>query len=736
MSVLRDRVAIIAATAILVIGIPVITSFAVTDFQAAVAGTAALMLGLLGTGIWLVRKGWSVQGRLLIVVSVAAALLGRAAVFGGVNSVPFVGWVVVIMLSAILIGGRTAWLTALLGIAAGGLLYNLEVGGQLPETLRSNTPLTALRIASALFLITALLTSTLSRRIEEALARVASSDEERITLLNRFRLAARGARFGIWDLDLESNQIWLGPGLLELLGRPRDPVTLAGKDFQALIHPEDRLGTGLYRTAHRNGQAEEDVSDFRIRHEDGHWIWVQSRGRVVPPIKGDPLRMVGSLTDIEETKALEQELSRRAHHDALTGLPNRQFFLDQLEEAIASNPAGGAASFVVLFIDLDRFKLVNDSLGHSAGDRLLTALSERLASRVPLGGTLARLGGDEFTVLLRGMSSLAPAREVAESIAEELGHPFFLDGREVFLRASIGVVLGDSRYSEPSDLLRDADLAMYSVKGQATVSVGVFDTSMRYDAGSLLELDRQLREAVDQRAFVPWYQPIVDLQTGDLLGVEALARWKQDGGGVLGPASFMHRAEETGWVLDVDRQVIEQAIEDFAGLDPLVLSVNLSARQLHELGRTDWLFEAMERWDFPASRLQAEVTETTLLTDLPEARRSLARLKGEGIRVALDDFGTGYSSLTYVHALGPQVLKIDITFVQELGPEGPGPICEAIVSVADKLRLGTSAEGIETEAQRQALLNLGCRHGQGYLFSKPLPLSELLEGTWTFAAGY
>lgn len=736
LTALRDRIGTIAARAVLVIGVPVVASFAISDFQPALAAGGALLFSLLGVGLRLIRKGRGLEGRVLILCTIAITLLGRAAVFGGVNSVPFTGWVIVVMLSAVLIGARAAWTAAIVGIACGGLLFTFEARGFLPEALRANTPLTALRISAALFLIVALLTATLSRRIEQSLERVASADKERIDLLNRYRQAARGGQFGIWELDLTTDQVWLGPGLLEMLGQPTEPVTLTLEAFTELLHPEDRDEAAEQRAEHLSGRATEAVSDLRVLHEDNRWIWVQSRGRLVPSRGESGPRMVGSLIDIEKTKTLERELTRQAFHDPLTNLPNRQSFLDELKVALEQAARQGVAEFAVLFIDLDRFKTVNDSLGHSAGDQLLIALAGRITVAVQATGTVARLGGDEFTVLLRGVRELEEAKRVADRLAASLAHPFSLQGREIFLRASIGVLMGSLDHSNPPDLLRDADLAMYSVKGQPSVAVGVFEPSMREDVQALMDLDGALREGVDQRAFVPWYQPIVDLETGNLAGVEALARWIQKDGSVVGPGAFIGRAEETGWVLELDRQVIERAVEDMTTLDTLVLSVNLSARQLHETGSADWLFAVLKRFKFPAHRLQVEVTETMLLTDLRQAKQTLARLRDAGIRVALDDFGTGYSSLTYVHALDPQILKIDISFVQEMGDAGPGPICEAIVSVADKLGLGTSAEGIETQAQSRALVVLGCRYGQGYLFGRPVPFAELSRVDWDITEGY
>ena len=724
---LRDRVATMAAGAILLIGIPVLISFALTDLQPILLGLAFGMFASLGAAIQLIRAGRGVVGRYLLLGVVATTLLGRATFFGGVDSVPFVGWVVVVLLSAVLIGPRAGWIAAAFGILAGGVLFGLESSGLLPDALRPNTPLTALRIGSALFLIVGLLAWALTTRIEEGLHRFADVEADRGRLIERYELAGRGAQFGIWDYDPASDTVWLGPGIQALLAEPVGVMSISGDTFRERIHPDDReAATGRPRH-HLTEHLTDFSTDYRIRKADGQWLWVQSRGCAIPGPGGAGTRMVGSLIDVSSGKRMEGELRHRAFHDPLTGLPNRELFLDRVGQALADSRRADVADFAVVFLDIDRFKLVNDSLGHASGDALLLMLAQRLSATVREPDTVACMGGDEFTLLLRGVADMDASRIVADRVGYALELPFVVAGREVAMRASIGILMGSLEYTDPEDLLRDAHLAMYAAKAEPSVTVGVFEPELRTRARSLLELDTTIRGGLERREFVPWYQPIVDLRTGAMVGVEALARWPQPDGSVRSPAWFIARAEETGLVAELDRQIVERAVLDLAPYDGLILSVNLSARQFRDRSITEWLLTTLERAGMPPERLQVEVTETVLLSDRPGTRQTFTRLTELGMRVALDDFGTGYSSLSYLHRLDLQVLKIDISFVQELGPFGPGPICEAILSVADKLGLGTSAEGIETEAQREALIALGCTHGQGYLFSKPLPLAALFD---------
>jgi len=712
-----------AATGVLAVGIPLLIVSALSAPNPIRLGLALTLLACAGAAIVLIRFGRGSAGRILLLGGSAATLLVHAAGVGQVDSTPFGGWAVVVLLSAVLVSPRAGWLAAAIGIVGGGFLYGFGPPGFLTEALGPATPGTAWSIGSTLFLIVALLAWVLTTRIEEGLHRFVDAESARELLVERYQLAGRGAQFGIWDYDRESNVVWLDPGIQDLLGEPSGVVSMPAEAFRERIHPDDQGTGGSLLIEHET----EFSTEYRIRHANGEWFWVQSRGCAIRGPSGHATRIVGSLIDIATTKRMERELNHRSFHDPLTGLPNRELFLDRVGQAIAAARRAEFADFAIVFLDVDRFKLINDSLGHASGDMLLVQLGQRLASTLREPDTVACLGGDEFTLLLQGVSGLDATRIVADRIEAAVDRPFLLDGREVALRASLGVLMGTLDYEAPEDMLRDAHLAMYAAKSEPDQRIGLFEPGLRTRASSLLEIDTALRRGIEQREFVPWYQPIVDLRTGQMVGLEALARWPQPDGTVRTPGWFIGRAEETGLVAELDRQIIEQAVEDLAQHPSLVLSVNLSARQFRDRTVAEWLVNTLHRSRLPPERLQVEVTETVLLADLPGARQTFSRLRELGMRIALDDFGTGYSSLSYLHRLDLQVLKIDISFVQELGARGPGPICEAILSVAEKLRLSTSAEGIETEEQRQALIALGCPCGQGFLFSKPKPYGELFQ---------
>ncbi len=453
---------------------------------------------------------------------------------------------------------------------------------------------------------------------------------------------------------------------------------------------------------------------------------MRSHGRAVPDADGEVMRVVGSLVDIDAQMQLRSELERRASHDPLTGLANRELFLAEVERALVHSARSGEARYAIVFIDLDRFKMVNDSLGHAAGDRLLVALAGRITAAVREGDLVARIGGDEFTLLLHDVDDLAHARRVVARLEDAMALPLDLGGHEIHVTASIGIVMGTRDAHDPLALLRDADLAMFSVKRIPGVTVGVFDVEMRTPVKELLTLDNELARALARGDIQPWYQPIVDLRTGEPVGFEALARWVDPNGKVRRPDEFIPRAEVTGAIGPLDRAIFREAAARISALpDPVFLSVNLSARHFHREGLAEWLTQEAAAADLSLRRVQIEITEAVLLVDLPEVHQKLSDLRSAGAMIALDDFGKGYSALSYLDHFSLDVLKLDISFVQERGEQGPGPICAAIQTMATALGIRTLAEGVETEAQRQALIDLGCTLGQGYLFGAPAPQPEL-----------
>jgi len=726
---LRDRVGRVTALAVLTIGTPLASSLLIQHFSIELLLLTVPVFVSMVIALVLFARRAGRAARLIVLGTLVLALTARSIALGGVTSVPFTGWVIVVLLSAVLLGTRSAWLSAATGIVLGLTLLALELGGQLPTLGGAQSAAASLPISIALFLVVALLASSLVDAMQQALARFTPADRARLSLLSRYSQAAEGALFGIWEWDLTTNSVWSGPGTQGLLGEEREVAILEQWQWFDLIHPEDHAAAEDFYARLQRPPARDGRVDLRIRHTSRGWVWMRCQGTVVIGDAGRPTSLVGSLRDVTERKQLEHTLEHRATHDFLTGLPNRKHFLDKLESQLPDRPGGKHRDLAVLFVDLDGFKLINDSLGHTAGDELLIELAKRLREVISAPDIVARLGGDEFVLLLHDVKHVQHARGVVELIEKSLADPIQLAGRDVHLRTSIGILMCTSEYTSAEDVLRDADLAMYSVKGRPSQAVGVFEPTMRDQIRQTLDLDQDLALALDKRQIVPWYQPIVDLRTGELQGFEALARWIKPYGEILMPAEFIHRAEATGLVTRLDRAVLAQAAHMIGSWNrsgaQLFLSANLSARQFTDPDLVGWVEAMLANSDLVPGQLQLEITEAALLAKDAVVNQTLGGLQALGVKIALDDFGTGYSSLSYLSAFEIHVLKIDHSFVQERGELGPGPICQAIQSVADSLGIDTVAEGVENEAQREALLGLGCTKGQGFLFGAAMPPEQV-----------
>lgn len=429
------------------------------------------------------------------------------------------------------------------------------------------------------------------------------------------------------------------------------------------------------------------------------------------------------LAQISERLRAEQQLTHQALHDSLTGLPNRAQLLDRLNGAIERVKSERGGLFAVLFLDLDRFKLVNDSVGHAAGDELLIEAGRRIVSAVRADDTVARLGGDEFAILVEAVDSLHAVEELAQRILAELGEPCWIAGREVFPSASIGIAAWHPRYRSGAEMLRDADAAMYRAKSTGRDRCAVFDEAMREEAMRILDLEADLRRAINGDGFVAFYQPIVRLDDRKVIGHEALLRWRHERRGLLLPAEFIGLGEDSGLIEEVDWLLYAQAIEHLArNEDGGYISVNVSPRHFLANDFADRLLRMIDRAGADPHRLRIEITEVALLDDVPRALRMLRTLRSHGVLAQLDDFGTGFSALSYLHRFPIECLKIDQSFVAgligETQPESVA-VVRAIQALAGTLGIHTIGEGVETEAQRIALRELGCTYGQGFLFGQP-----------------
>jgi diguanylate cyclase (GGDEF)-like protein/PAS domain S-box-containing protein len=564
----------------------------------------------------------------------------------------------------------------------------------------------------------------LERSIRYAISHHRALTELRVSR-ERFALAVEGAHDGIWDWDVVTNDIHLGRRWKEILGHADGELESTHQAWMDRIHPEDVDGVRAMVQAHLAGQSEHFETEHRMRHADGDYRWVLNRGVAVRDREGNPLRMAGSMSDITDRKMAEERLRHDALHDSLTGLPNRTLFVDRLRVALARALRSGS-SHAVLFVDIDRFKLINDSFSHAVGDELLIAAARRLDADLRPGDTVARLGGDEFTILLEGIDSPEAAIHVAERIDASLKEPILVSGQELSITVSTGIAISN-RNSDAAELMRNADIAMYAAKIDAEQAIAVFDVSMHSRVVERLQVETELRRILEERRLGIAYQPIIDLAKRRIYGFEALARWPE-GGEFVSPAQFIPVAEDTGLIRSLGMTVLDGACAQLAawrrdGLvgDDVTMSVNVSGRQLADPDFPDVIRESLGHHGLPGDTLRIEMTESTVIDAPDQMRDALARIAEFGVKAQLDDFGTGYSSLTFLHHFSGDAIKIDRSFVMSMHTDAANEeIIRAIIDLAHNLGLRVIAEGVELEEQLAILDSVGCEYAQGYLFAKPL----------------
>ena len=554
----------------------------------------------------------------------------------------------------------------------------------------------------------------------------------------RYALAARGANDGLWDWEVQSRTAYYSNRWKSILGYEEAEVDGTIDWWFEHIHPEDRDRVQAELELHLEARSEQFESEHRIVGGDGAYRWVLVRGLAVRDAEGQPYRMAGSLTDISARKRVEETLARDALYDPLTGLPNRGFLSSLLERAARRVRRRKDYQFAVLFLDVDRFKVVNDSLGHETGDQLLTGIAQRLERCLRPGDVVARLAGDEFCILVDGIGDLGDAIRVAERVHQELKAPFVLNGHRVFATVSIGIATSESGEGA-EHLLRDADTAMYRAKSRGRARFEVFDREMHARAMRLLEMETDLRTALEEGQFRLAYLPVVSLDSRQITGFEALARWEHPVRGLVSPAEFVPIAEETGVIIPFGQWVLHEAcaqmgrwMAQFPERTGLTISVNMSARQLQQADLVDDIQQVLAETGIAPQQLKLEVTETVLMNDPDFSTGVVQRLNDLGVQVQIDDFGTGYSSLSYLSRLRIDTLKIDRSFISSIGEQGQrAVIVEAIIRLARDLGIHVIAEGVETAKQLESLRSLACEHGQGFLFSRPVngdAAGDLLKG--------
>ena len=534
--------------------------------------------------------------------------------------------------------------------------------------------------------------------------------------------------------DLEGKVLYWNSAAEELYGWSSEEAL--GRRLRDLTLSEELLDQAEVVVSHlRAGRTWS--GETLLRRKDGSFVPVLGTATPFFDDRGHPAGMIGVSTDISERKALEAELERRASHDLLTGLYNRRVFVDRLGQALLrTTRRKNSLKVGVLFMDLDRFKTINDYLGHEAGDRLLVTVAERFKQRLRPDDVLARFGGDEFAVLLENVENPSEVIRVAQRIGEALQEPLTVDDHQVSVSTSVGIALGTAHANDdPEGMLREADVAMYRAKEQGPGHYAVFDPAMQTRAQERIELEAELRRALEQGEFVLFYQPEVSLHNGSMVGFEALLRWQHPERGLLKPSAFVPLAEETDLITPIGTWVLEEACrqakrweEEHLPAPPATMEVNLSARQLARRGLAQTVEEALRRANLAAHALALDITETVLIGASEHNAQALEALKKMGIRLYLDDFGTGYSSLSYLKRLPVDRVKVDRTFVKGLGGNATDTaLVRMIIDLCHTLGIEVLAEGVETSDQAALLKDMGCDLGQGYYFARPLRSEELAE---------
>lgn len=569
------------------------------------------------------------------------------------------------------------------------------------------------------------------RRSEQALR--ASED--------RYALVAAAANDGLWDWDLQKDTIYFSPRWKSMFGYEDNEIGSTSNDWFNHLEPEDLTALKAALKSHLEKEIDNLHCEYRIRHKDGKPRWMLCRGLAVRDEAGKPVRIAGSQTDITDRKLAEEQLRKDALHDALTGLANRAMLAHSLERCMARAKRTGS-TFAVFFFDLDRFKLINDSLGHLVGDQLLIAIAKRLSTCVRELDTVARiqneqvvrLGGDEFVVLLENVSKPEDAVRVAERIMAALAEPFILNEHTVFASGSIGIALSSPSYNCFQDILRDADTALYQAKSAGRGGYAIFDAAMHQNAVARLLTENELRGVLERGELLLEYQPILSVRDGNVIELEALMRWRHPQRGIVPPGEFIEVAEETGliipfgnWVLREACTQLSQLQREYPAASALSIAVNVSSKQFGSASFVEEIDKVLRETGIQSSRLHLEITESGAMVSNEAISKMVERLVELNLQLHLDDFGTGYSSLSHLHRIPVNTLKIDRSFIAGMGTD---PACrsivQAIVTLAHSLKMKAIAEGVETPQQLAFLRSINCDFAQGYLFSRPLAADRIV----------
>ena len=556
-------------------------------------------------------------------------------------------------------------------------------------------------------------------------------------LKERMELALHGSNDGLWDWDIVTNEVYFSPRWKEILGYSDDELPSEFSSWESRVHPDDMEPTMAGLQENMEGKTEYYEGVHRMKHKDGHWVWILERGKTTFDENGKPIRMNGTHTDITAQKKLEDELkeqkdvlAHQAHHDALTGLPNRILFNDRLEQAIEKAKRYNT-KMALLFIDLDHFKEINDSLGHETGDKILKAVTQRLEGTIRDKDTLARLGGDEFTIIMEDLINAQDASLFARKILKVLAKSINVEENILYVSSSIGISLYPDDGDSSANLLKYADSAMYKAKAEGRNNFQFYSAEMTEIAFERVIMETSIREALEHDGFIVYYQPQVNGIDNQIVGMEALVRWKHNNMGLISPDKFITIAESTGLIVEIDRFVMKTAMEQFAkwyaeGLNPGVLAMNLSTKQLQRKDFISVFKDLIKETGCKPEWLELEVTEGQIMSNPEEFIKVLNQISGIGVALAIDDFGAGYSSFSYLKKLPINKLKIDQSFVRDLpNDKENAAIARAVIALVKSLNLRVIAESIETKEQKDFMVENGCDNIQGYFYAKPMPANEL-----------
>jgi len=547
----------------------------------------------------------------------------------------------------------------------------------------------------------------------------------------RFALAAQAANDGIWDWNLITNEVYYSTRWKSSLGLPEDQIISSIPEWLERVHPEDIERFNSAISDHLKGYAPALECEYRIMHQDGGYRWMLCRGLALFDDQKKPYRIAGSQSDITNRKQIEEQLIHRTLHDELTQLPNRALFMDRLKMVLENTHRLGNEIAAVLFLDIDNFKVINDSLGHISGDELLIAFAQRIKLCIRSIDTVARFGGDEFAILVNWIPKNEEVIQIAERIGVELHKPFSIQDHEIFTSASIGIVFVSGFYHSVEDLLRDVDTAMYYAKSNGRSRYEVFDASMHDRSIHRLQQEAEIRRAIHKGEFTLHYQPIYTINPIDLFGFEALIRWEHPLRGRLLPDEFIHMAEETGLIVPIGEWVLHTACKQAHTWQVVVgkslkMSVNLSGVQFNDMNLVQIVQSAIDESGLDPQLLELELTESVAMSNIEKNLKTLEAFQRMGVSIAIDDFGSGYSSLDHIRYLPTNSLKIDRAFIRDLKHEDSA-IVAAIITMAHQLRLKVVAEGVETQEQFLLLTNINCDQVQGNYLGKAIPSEQVWE---------